>query len=67
MTVGHHPRCPYYSPPKTEKHCSVCGEGIFEGEEYVENQDGDSVHVECIHNIRWLLGWTGLEIKYGGG
>ena len=56
------PRSPLYTPPRSPFHCSVCGEGIYEGDEYIEN-DGDYVHFECIPNIRWLLGWLGYDIK----
>lgn len=56
-------RCPNYMPPKAERYCSVCGEGIYETEEYVENSDGDSIHFECVQGIKWLLEWLGYDIK----
>lgn len=47
-------------------HCDVCGEFIYEGEEYLENNGGDLVHLECIQGIKWLIGWLGYEIKEFG-
>lgn len=46
--------------------CDVCGEFIYEGEEYLENNGGDLVHLECIQGIKWLIGWLGYEIKEFG-
>lgn len=39
--------CPYYEG-KHLSHCDVCGEFIYEGEKYLENNGGDLVHLECI-------------------
>ena len=58
--------CPYYER-KHLSHCDVCGEFIYEGEEYLENNGGDLVHLECIQSIKWLIGWLGYEIKEFGG
>ena len=58
-----HSRCPNYKPPKASHYCSICGEGIYEGEEYIENQDGECIHYECVQGIRQLLEWLGYEIK----
>lgn len=54
--------CPYYEG-KHLSHCDVCGEFIYEGEEYLENNGGDPVHLECIQGIRWLIDWLGYEVK----
>lgn len=32
--------CPNYIPPKASHYCSSCKEGIYDGEEYIENQNG---------------------------
>ena len=40
---------------------------IYEGEEYLENNGGDLVHLECIQGIKWLIDWLGYEIKEFGG
>jgi len=55
--------CPCCIPPKTNHYCSSCGDGIFEGEEYIENLDGEYHHYECFHGMRDLLEWLGYEIK----
>lgn len=54
--------CPYYEG-KHLSHCDVCGEFIYEGEKYLENNGGDLVHLECIQSIKWLIDWLGYEIK----
>lgn len=56
------PGCPNYEEPKAVYHCSICKQGIFEGEEYIEN-GGDYVHFECIPDLKWLLEWLGFDIK----
>lgn len=60
---GHHPRCPLYVPPKVSHYCSACGQGIYEGEEYVVNDDEDYRHYDCFYGARDLLDWLGYEIK----
>lgn len=57
------PRCPNYIPPKPSCYCSACGEGIYEGEEYIENTDGDYRHYDCFYGMRDLLEWLGYEVK----
>ena len=44
----HYPQCPFYEPPKATHYCSICQEGIYNGEEYIENDDGEYVHRDCI-------------------
>lgn len=56
-------RCPNYSPPKATHYCSSCGDGIYDGEEYIENLDGEYRHYECFHGMRDLLEWFGFDIK----
>lgn len=66
-SVCHHSpcdsRCPNYIPPKATHYCSICGEGIYEGEEYIENDAGDYRHYDCFYGMRDLLEWLGYEIK----
>lgn len=57
------PRCPYYNLPKAIRHCSICGEGIYDGEEYIENDYGDFRHFECFSGMRDLLQWLGYDVK----
>ena len=58
-----HQRCPNYIPSKPIHYCSVCGEGIYEGEEYIENENEDYRHFECFYGMRDLLEWLGYEVK----
>lgn len=58
-----HPRCPNYIPPKESHYCSVCGEGIYSGEEYIVNDNNECRHYDCFYGMRDLLEWLGYEIK----
>ena len=58
-----HPRCPNYIPQKARYYCDVCGEGIYGGEEYIVNDDGEYRHYDCFQGMRDLLEWLGYEIK----
>lgn len=49
--------CPNYVSPSTEYN-----EGIYTGEEYIKNDNGDYVHYECISGIRDLLNWLGINV-----
>ena len=60
---GHDPRCPYYVPPKASHYCSACGEGIYSGQDYIQNDDGEFRHYDCFYGIRDLLVWLGYDIK----
>ncbi len=55
--------CPNYIPPKIYHYCSMCGQGIYEGEEYIENDDGEYRHFDCFQGMRDLLEWLGYEVK----
>lgn len=55
--------CPNYSPIKTKYYCDVCGEGIYEGEEYIINDNGEHRHYDCFQGMKNLLEWLGYEIK----
>lgn len=61
----HHPRCPYYSPFKPKYICCYCGEGIYQGERYLDNEQGEYIHEDCIRSIGidWLINWLGFEYK----
>ena len=61
--IGHDPRCPLYEPPKASHYCSICGEGILNGEEYIENDCGEYAHWECVDYGRDLVKFLGYEIK----
>lgn len=59
----HHPQCPNYEQPKTRCYCSICNNGIYSGEEYIENDIGERVHLDCIYNIKELLNFLGYKIE----
>ena len=48
---------------KATHYCSICQEGIYNGEEYIENDDGEYAHWDCIDYGRDLVKWLGYEIK----
>ena len=56
-------RCPNYVSPKATNYCSICNEGIYDGEEYIENDRGKYAHWECFDRDRDLVKWLGYEIK----
>lgn len=56
-------RCPNYKKRKSDYYCSICGEGIISGEEYVRNENDDYVHEDCIPGCLWLLRWLGYDIE----
>lgn len=56
-------RCPNYSPTHTGIYCCDCGEEILIGEQYIENDNGEYMHFDCVYGIRDLLEWLGYEIK----
>lgn len=60
---NHHPQCPLYTPPKVSHYCSICGERILNGEEYIENDCGEYAHWDCVDYGRDLVKWLGYEIK----
>ena len=55
--------CPNYISPKASHYCSICQEGIYDGEEYIENDDGEYAHWECVDYGRDLAKWLGFDIK----
>lgn len=60
---GHHSQCPNYIPSKTTYYCSICDEGIYDGEDYIENNDGEFAHWDCFSGTRDLVEWLGFEVK----
>ena len=56
-------RCPNYIPKKVKHYCSICSNGILDGEEYIENDDGEYAHWECVDYTRDLVKFLGYEIK----
>ena len=58
--------CPNYIIPKVSHYCSICNEGIYNGEEYIENDVGEYAHWECVDYGRDLAKFLGYEIKEMG-
>lgn len=57
------PRCPNYVLPKSIYYCSLCGEGIYNQEEYIRNDKGEYAHYDCFYGMKDLLDWLECEIK----
>ena len=55
--------CPNYMPPKSTHYCSICNEGILNGEEYIENDIGEYAHYECFRGTKDLLSWLRYDIR----
>lgn len=55
--------CPNYIPSKTTYYCSICNEGIYDGEEYIVNHNGEYAHWECVNYAKELAKFLGYEIK----
>ena len=60
---SHHPRCPLYEESKPVHYCSICKEGIYNGEEYIVNSCGEYAHWNCVDYGRDLADFLGYEIK----
>ena len=60
---SHASRCPYNKTPTSHYYCSVCDEGIYDGDEYIVNENGEYAHWECVDYGRDLAKFLGYEIK----
>lgn len=56
-------RCPNYEPPIVDHYCSICDEGILDGEEYVTNDNGDMAHTECLDIVYDVLNWLDCDVR----
>ena len=54
-----HPRCPNYIPPKASHYCSICNEGIYDGEEYIVNYNDEYAHLDCLSYGRDMAEFLG--------
>lgn len=64
MKIGNHdPKCPNYHIPKAKHYCSACGQGIYNGEEYIRNQNDEYRHYDCFRGLMDLLKWLGYKIE----
>ena len=50
-------------PPKASHYCSICDEGIYNGEEYIENDCGEYAHWDCVDYGMDLVKFLGYKIK----
>lgn len=57
-----HPRCPNYIPQRAKYYCDICGEGIYEGEEYIMNDNDEYIHYDCV-TTRELVEFLGYEVQ----
>ena len=66
-TNGHPSSCPNADEIKYEHYCSICGNGIDEGEEYLVNNNNKYTHLDC-PTTKELVDFLGFEvqIKRGG-
>ena len=66
MKIGgkHDSRCPNYEPPKTHYYCSICSEGIYDGDEYIENENNEYAHLECVDSGREMAKFLGYDVNY---
>ena len=60
--IPHHPRCPLAPESKSYGKCELCGEEIYEGDKYIENDDGEYAHYDCPTVIE-LVEFLGYEVK----
>lgn len=58
-----HPRCPNYNPTRTKYYCSICGDGIYVGDEYIKNDYGKYTHLSCVDYGNELIKFLGYEVK----
>ena len=64
LTCGEHlNRCPNATLLQPRCTCSLCKEGIQNGEEYIVNDDNDYAHWECVDYAKDLAKFLGYEIK----
>ena len=56
-------RCPNYIAPKASHYCHVCGEGIYDGEEYIENDNGEYAHIDCFFVTNDVVEWLGYDVR----
>jgi len=63
--IGHDSRCPNYLPPKIRHYCSICDNGLYSGEKYIENFDGEYAHYDCLSDLSYhaIIEWLGGEIR----
>lgn len=61
-TSGHPSSCPNADEPISYGKCELCGEDIYEGDEYVENDNGKFIHLDCPSAL-YMAKFLGYDIK----
>ena len=56
-------RCPNHIPPQPRFICDYCLEGIYPGDEYIENPYNQYIHTDCFRGFYDLVKWLGFEIR----
>ena len=51
------------NPINTYVRCDKCGEMIENGDEYLENINGNAAHLDCFYSMKDLLEWLEEDIK----
>ena len=57
------------SPPKMRTNyptgifCAYCGEELDEGDRYLTNEDGETVHYYCLNGIDDLIEFMNIEVE----
>ena len=59
----HDHRCPNYIVPKSHYYCSICGDGIYSGDEYIKNDYGKYAHLSCVDCTNELIKFLGYKIE----
>ncbi|MBQ4523367.1 MAG: hypothetical protein IJA10_10540 [Lachnospiraceae bacterium] len=59
----HDNRCPLAPESRTNHYCSICNQGIQNGEEYIKNDDCEYAHWECVDYTRDLIEFLGYDVK----
>lgn len=55
--------CPNYTLSRSLYYCSVCGDAIQNGEEYIRNDNDEYAHWDCVWYGRELVAFLGYEVK----
>ena len=63
---GHAERCPLHENRKSNYICCYCKEGIFNGDEFIVNSEGEYLHRDCIFSYDFLANWLGYDFKEMG-
>ena len=58
----HDYRCPEFSPILSSHDCIICKENINVSEEYIENNDGEYAHWECMWDKRDVVKFLDIGI-----